>query len=137
MQDYLNLCSIDDGRVVAMGVEAVGVEAVETPDPLSCSSAAGSNNVVEPPAVGMIFGTWEFADEYLRKYGKREGFAVVRAAGSHKKGEGNKVEKGWRNNTWKCECSGKSDVKRALKGRVAVGRKGGTSTVGVVAIQFS
>ncbi|XP_010679719.1 protein FAR-RED IMPAIRED RESPONSE 1-like [Beta vulgaris subsp. vulgaris] len=82
---------------------------IETPDPHSC----GSNTVVQPPTVGM------------------EGFGVIRAAGSLKKGgvkgkgvSGAEVRKEFRNYTWKCECNGKPDLKRTLKGRVAVGRKG-------------
>ena len=97
---------------------------IETPDPHSC----GSNTVVQPPAVGMVFGTWEHADDYIRRYGKQEGFSVIRAAGSLKKVgvkgkevSGVEVKKEFRNYTWKCECNGKPDLKRTLKGRRLMG----------------
>ncbi|XP_057250644.1 protein FAR-RED IMPAIRED RESPONSE 1-like [Beta vulgaris subsp. vulgaris] len=54
---------------------------IETPDPHSC----GSNTIVQPHAVGMVFGTWEYDDDYFRRYGKQEGFGVIKAAGSLKK----------------------------------------------------
>ncbi|XP_057251442.1 uncharacterized protein LOC130591712 [Beta vulgaris subsp. vulgaris] len=98
--EYMNCVQLVDNDELAV---------IETPDPHSC----GSNTVVQPPAVGMVFGTWEYADDYFRRYGKQEGFGVIRAAGSLKKvgvkGKevtGGEVKKEFRNYTWKCECNG-------------------------------
>ncbi|XP_057250581.1 protein FAR1-RELATED SEQUENCE 5-like [Beta vulgaris subsp. vulgaris] len=115
--EYMNCVQLVDNDELAV---------IETPDPHSC----GSNTVVQPPAVGMVFGTWEYADDYFRRYGKQEGFGVIGSGSLKKVGvkgkevTGGEVKKEFRNYTWKCECNGKPDMKRTLKGRVAVGRKG-------------
>lgn len=66
---------------------------------------------------------------YIHRYSRQKGFGVVRVVGSHKKPIGKRDEgethvKEWRNYTWKCECNENPDIRRKLKGRVAMGGNG-------------
>lgn len=80
----------------------------------------GCNGVVPPPSVGMVFPTWEDADMYYRRYGKQEGFGVVRASGAYKQ-QGGRNTKERRNYCWTCECYGKTDYRRRVNGkRIAI-----------------
>lgn len=37
------------------------------------------------PTIGMIFGSWDEVDDSFNRYGKQEGFGVLRAANSRKR----------------------------------------------------
>ncbi|XP_057251697.1 protein FAR-RED IMPAIRED RESPONSE 1-like [Beta vulgaris subsp. vulgaris] len=90
----------------------------------SFTSNNTSNNKVDVPNVGMVFGTWDEIDECFVKYGKQEGFGVRRVGGGSSMQKKEKV-KVMRNYTWRCECEGEPDRKRTVDGkRLTVGKKG-------------
>ncbi|XP_057249335.1 protein FAR-RED IMPAIRED RESPONSE 1-like [Beta vulgaris subsp. vulgaris] len=90
----------------------------------SFTSNNTSNNKVDVPNVGMVFGTWDEIDECFVKYGKQEGFGVRRVGGGSSMQKKEKV-KVMRNYTWRCECEGEPDGKRTVDGkRLTVGKKG-------------
>ncbi|KNA13481.1 hypothetical protein SOVF_116620 [Spinacia oleracea] len=61
---------------------------------------------LEAPSVGMIFPTWEAADNYYRIYGKQQGFGVIRpSAGFSRVQTKRKI-----NVLWKCERAGKPNI---------------------------
>ncbi|KNA15511.1 hypothetical protein SOVF_097650 [Spinacia oleracea] len=82
------------------------------PIPLPLQNVEIENNVV-PPKVGMVFVGWLEVEAYYRSYGKQVGFGITRVKAAYKGGK----SKEKRSTTWRCECSGKPDMRRVRNGK--------------------
>uniref|UniRef100_A0A803LL59 FAR1 domain-containing protein n=1 Tax=Chenopodium quinoa TaxID=63459 RepID=A0A803LL59_CHEQI len=80
----------------------------------------GFSSEVPPPSVGMVFPTWKDVDVYYKRYGRQEGFRVVRSSGAYKQ-QGGQTTRERRNYSWKCEFNGKVDRRRRVNGRTQNG----------------
>ncbi|XP_056687847.1 protein FAR1-RELATED SEQUENCE 8-like [Spinacia oleracea] len=87
------------------------------------SAATTNEELIPPPTVGLIFGSWEEVEEYYKGYAKQQGFGVCRPQGTQNK---NKILTGA---TWRCECYGSPYMRqtREAKKRVKNMQLGGTS----------
>ncbi|XP_021855045.2 protein FAR-RED ELONGATED HYPOCOTYL 3-like [Spinacia oleracea] len=75
------------------------------------------DDVVSPPFVGMVFQSWEEVDTYYKRYGRQQGFGILRAAGSYVQKEGGAKSKELRGYLWKCECYGRAVYRRRVEGK--------------------
>uniref|UniRef100_A0A803MDX3 Protein FAR1-RELATED SEQUENCE n=1 Tax=Chenopodium quinoa TaxID=63459 RepID=A0A803MDX3_CHEQI len=78
-------------------------------------------DLLDHPQVGMVFSTWEDADNFFRKYGKQRGFGVFRAARNYKIENGKTDKNKRRSYIWRCECAGKPDLRRRVNGKRVYG----------------
>ncbi|XP_056690279.1 protein FAR1-RELATED SEQUENCE 5-like [Spinacia oleracea] len=74
------------------------------------------DDVVSPPFVGMVFQSWEEVDTYYKRYGRQQGFGILRAAGSYVQ-KGGAKSKELRGYLWKCECYGRAVYRRRVEGK--------------------
>ncbi|XP_056690354.1 protein FAR1-RELATED SEQUENCE 8-like [Spinacia oleracea] len=85
-------------------------------------AATTNEEIIPPPTVGLIFGSWQEVEEYYKGYAKQQGFGVCRPQGTQNK---NKILTGA---TWRCECYGSPYMRqtREAKKRVKNMQLGGT-----------
>uniref|UniRef100_A0A803MR82 FAR1 domain-containing protein n=1 Tax=Chenopodium quinoa TaxID=63459 RepID=A0A803MR82_CHEQI len=103
---------------------AVFVDGPNAATPVRCvveSDEGVYEELLEHPEVGMVFGNWEDADKFFRKYGKQRGFGVYRAAGNFKTENGKTDKSQRRSYIWRCECAGKPDLRRRVNGKRVYG----------------
>ncbi|XP_021762903.1 protein FAR1-RELATED SEQUENCE 2-like [Chenopodium quinoa] len=110
----------EDGGVSGGG-ENVGGSSVVTPKrKVLVDTFVGEEEELEPPAISMVFGSWDVVDSYFWRYARQKGFGIVRAASSWAKvkselGDGSErlilLRKDWRKimivekrKTKKCSC---------------------------------
>ncbi|XP_021730984.1 uncharacterized protein LOC110697887 isoform X1 [Chenopodium quinoa] len=82
------------------------------------STVFGEEEEVPPPAVGMVFGSWDELDSYFWRFDRQKEFGIVRAASGWIKmkkdmGDG-KCCKEKRNAKWTCECYGRPSRNRKV-----------------------
>uniref|UniRef100_A0A803L9Y4 Uncharacterized protein n=1 Tax=Chenopodium quinoa TaxID=63459 RepID=A0A803L9Y4_CHEQI len=72
----------EDGGVSGGG-ENVGGSSVVTPKrKVLVDTFVGEEEELEPPAISMVFGSWDVVDSYFWRYARQKGFGIVRAASS-------------------------------------------------------
>ncbi|KAL2905859.1 Protein FAR-RED IMPAIRED RESPONSE 1, partial [Bienertia sinuspersici] len=97
----------------------VGVDADVVGD-VGCTPTKECSDVVAlaPPAIGMVFSSWQEVETYYRAYAKHEGFGVVRAAWSGYKAKDKTTQ--CRNAQWTCDRFGKLDWRRKIEDDLGV-----------------